>query len=106
MKSALNGGLNLSVLDGWWCEGYNGQNGWAIDGSVVEDAREQDERDAKALYDLLENEVKTLYFTRDANGIPVGWLARVRSSLRSLGPMYSSARMVNDYVDHIYRANH
>ncbi len=106
MKSALNGGLNLSVLDGWWCEGHNGQNGWAIDGSVVDDAREQDERDAKALYDLLENEVKPLFFSRDANGIPVGWLARVRASLRTLGPQFSGARMVNDYVDQIYRPNH
>ncbi len=106
MKSALNGGLNLSVLDGWWGEGYSGQNGWAIDGSVVEDAREQDERDANALYDLLENEVKPLFFSRDANGVPVGWLARVRASLRTLGPQFSGARMVNDYVDQIYHPSH
>ena len=73
---------------------------------MVDDAREQDERDAKALYDLLENEVKPLFFSRDANGIPVGWLARVRASLRTLGPQFSGARMVNDYVDQIYRPNH
>lgn len=106
MKSALNGGLNLSVLDGWWREGYNGQNGWAIDGTAIEDSREQDERDANALYDLLENEVKPLFFTRDANGIPVGWLARVRTSLRTLGPQFSGARMVHDYVERIYRTDH
>lgn len=103
MKAALNGGLNLSVLDGWWCEGYNGQNGWAIDGSPEEDTRAQDERDAIALYDLLENEVKPLFFARDANGIPVGWLARVRASLRTLGPRFSATRMVDDYVEHVYR---
>jgi len=103
MKAALNGGLNLSVLDGWWCEGYDGQNGWAIDGSPTDDRTLQDEHDAKAFYDLLENEVKPLFFARDANGIPVGWLARVRSSLRSLGPMFSSTRMLNDYVEQIYR---
>ncbi len=103
MKAALNGSLNLSVLDGWWCEGYDGQNGWAIDGSVTDNPQLQDEHDAKALYDLLEHEVKPLFFTRDANGIPVGWLARVRSSLRSLGPMFSSQRMINDYVEQIYR---
>lgn len=106
MKAALNGGLNLSVLDGWWCEGYNGQNGWAIDGSVVDDAAQQDERDANALYDLLANEVKPLFFARDANGIPVGWLARVRNSLRTLGPRFSAARMVEDYIEGVYRPGH
>ena len=103
MKAALNGGLNLSVIDGWWGEGYNGQNGWAIDGSVEDDPAAQDERDAKSLYDLLENEVKPLYFNRDANGIPTGWLAKTRSSLRSLGPKFCGTRMVNDYVERIYK---
>jgi starch phosphorylase len=106
MKAALNGGLNLSVLDGWWGEGYNGQNGWAIDGSVDDDTEAQDERDARALYDLLENEVKPLFFTRDANGIPIGWLARTRASLRSLGPKFCANRMVDDYVERIYRSGH
>jgi starch phosphorylase len=103
MKAAMNGSLNLSVLDGWWSEGYNGQNGWAIDGSTLDDPREQDERDANALYDLLENEVKPMFFARDSNGIPVVWLSRIRASLRSLAPMYSSARMVDDYNGRIYR---
>ena len=106
MKSALNGGLNLSVLDGWWCEGYNGRNGWAIDGSTVDDPEAQDERDATALYELLESEVKPLFYSRDANGVPALWLARVRESLRSLGPQFSSARMVNDYVNQVYRPSH
>ena len=104
MKSAMNGGLNLSVLDGWWSEGYDGQNGWAIDGSVDSDTRAQDERDAEALYALLENEVKPLFYARDENGIPVGWLAKVRASLRTLGSKYSATRMVDDYVESIYRS--
>jgi len=102
MKAVMNGGLNLSVLDGWWCEGYEPGNGWAIDGSVDDDPHAQDERDAAALYDLLENQVKPLYFTRDENGIPVGWIAYVRQSLRTLAPMFSAARMVGDYVERIY----
>ena len=106
MKAAMNGSLNLSVLDGWWSEGYNGQNGWAIDGSTLDDPRAQDERDANALYDLLENEVKPMFFARDSNGIPVVWLSRIRASLRSLAPMYSSARMVEDYNERIYRRHH
>jgi len=105
MKSAMNGGLNLSVLDGWWSEGYNGQNGWAIDGSTLDDPRAQDERDANLLYELLENEVKPMFFARDSNGIPVVWLSRIRASLRSLAPMYSSARMVEDYNERIYHSH-
>jgi glycogen phosphorylase len=103
MKAAMNGGLNLSVMDGWWSEGYNGQNGWAIDGSTLDDPHAQDERDAGALYDLLEKEVKPMFFSRDSNGIPVVWLSRIRASLRSLAPMYSSARMLEDYRERIYR---
>jgi len=102
MKAAMNGCLNLSVLDGWWSEGYNGQNGWAIDGTTLDDPAAQDERDANALYDLLEHEVRPLYFSRDANGIPVAWLAMVRASLRSLAPAYSTARMLSDYRERIY----
>ena len=103
MKAAMNGGLNLSVLDGWWVEGYDGQNGWAIDGSTLDDPRAQDERDANILYEILEREVKPLFFSRDSNGIPVGWLARIRASLRTLAPMYSSARMLEDYATKMYR---
>jgi len=106
MKAALNGGLNLSVLDGWWCEGYNGQNGWAIDGSVLDDPAAQDERDAGAFYDLMENEVKPLFFTRDSNGIPTGWLTRLRASLRSLGPHFCATRMSRDYDERIYGQSH
>ena len=102
MKSAMNGGLNLSVLDGWWVEGYNGSNGWAIDGSTLDNPFDQDNRDATQLYDILEHEVLPLFYQRNAEGIPTAWLARVRSSLRSCAPMFSSARMVADYQRKMY----
>jgi starch phosphorylase len=102
MKAALNGSLNLSVLDGWWAEAYDGSNGWAIDGSVADDDGHKDARDAGALYDLLEHEVKPLFFARDANGVPLAWVAKVRHSLRTLAPRFSSARMVDDYRRRIY----
>jgi starch phosphorylase len=102
MKSALNGGLNLSVLDGWWWEAYDGSNGWAIDGDVDADQEAQDERHAKALYDLLERDVIPLFYDRDADGIPHGWLERVKASLRTNGPRFCATRMVDDYVRSIY----
>ena len=103
MKSALNGGLNLSVLDGWWAEAYDGENGWGIDGSI-DDASEQerDHRDAHALYDLLEHEVLPLFRDRDDDGIPRGWVKRVKASLRTNGPRFSASRMLADYERLIY----
>jgi starch phosphorylase len=102
MKAALNGGLNLSVLDGWWMEAYDGSNGWAIDGSVDPDEAAKDERDATALYDLIDNDVKPLFYERNEHGIPTAWLERVRASLRTLGPRYCATRMLDDYVSQIY----
>jgi starch phosphorylase len=102
MKSALNGGLNLSVLDGWWWEAYDGSNGWSIDGDVDADQEAQDERHAKELYDLLEREVIPLFYDRGADGIPHGWLERVKDSLRTNGPRFCATRMVDDYVRSIY----
>jgi starch phosphorylase len=104
MKSAANGGLNLSVLDGWWAEAYDGANGWAIDGDEDEDEGAQDARHATALYDLLEREVVPLFHDRDADGIPRRWLARVKASLRTNGPGFCAARMVEDYASSIYPA--
>ena len=103
MKAALNGCLNLSVLDGWWMEAYDGTNGWAIDGGVDPDESAKDERDAQALYDLVDAEVKPLFYDRDERGVPTGWLDRVRASLRTLGPRFCGARMLDDYVTQIYR---
>jgi starch phosphorylase len=104
MKSAANGGLNLSVLDGWWVEGYDGHNGWEIDGSALdgEDDAAQDARHAHALYDLLEHEVIPLFHDRDGDGIPRKWLAMVRDSLKTNGPRFSAARMVGEYAESIY----
>jgi starch phosphorylase len=104
MKSAANGGLNLSVLDGWWVEGYDGGNGWEIDGAAPEgeDDETQDVRHAHALYDLLENEVIPLFHDRNGDGIPRRWLAMVRASLKTNGPRFSAARMVGEYAERIY----
>jgi glycogen phosphorylase len=104
MKSAANGGLNLSVLDGWWVEGYDGTNGWEIDRAGIEgeDEAAQDARHAHALYDLLEQQVIPLFHDRDADGIPRRWLAMVRASLKTNGPRFSAARMVEEYAERIY----
>jgi glycogen phosphorylase len=103
MKAALNGGLNLSVLDGWWDEWYDGDNGWAIptaDG--VEDVDKRDDLEAAALYDLIENEVTARFYDRDADGTPGRWLEMVRHTLKSLGPKVLATRMVRDYVRALY----
>ena len=106
MKAASNGGLNLSVLDGWWAEAYDGENGWAIDGNAPEgeDEATQDARHADALYDLLEQHVIPLFYERDADGIPRRWLAMVRRSLLTNGPRFSASRMVEEYARRIYPA--
>jgi starch phosphorylase len=102
MKAVFNGGLNLSVLDGWWSEGYNGANGWGIEGDEDPDEAAADARDADAFYTLLEDEVIPLFYDRDADGIPVGWCERIKESLVSCGPTFTSARMLDDYVTRIY----
>ena len=104
MKSAANGGLNLSVLDGWWAEAFDGENGWEIDGGGTdgEDDAAQDARHAHALYDLLEQQVIPLFADRDADGLPRGWLAMVKRSLKTNGPRFSAARMVQEYAERIY----
>jgi starch phosphorylase len=102
MKSALNGGLNLSVLDGWWAEAYNGTNGWAIPGDILFDHGMQDSRDAATLFDIIEHEVVPLFYQRDEQGIPRGWVQRIRASLRTNGPRFSAQRMMLDYARDVY----
>src|SRR3546814_6631759 len=100
MKAALNGGLNLSILDGWWDEWYDGSNGWAIpsaDGIVEEDRR--DDIEARALYDLIENDVAPRFYDFDADGLPYRWIEMVRPNLKSLGPRVLSTRILRDYVE-------
>ena len=102
MKSAINGGLQLSVLDGWWAEAYDGTNGWALPGDVQPDAGTQDARDAGTLYRMLEQEVVPAFYDRDANGVPRAWVARIRASIRTLAPAFTAGRMLEDYVERIY----
>ena len=103
MKSVVNGGLQLSVLDGWWAEGYDGSNGWAIDGGVHHDAGAQDARDADALHHALDDHVVPSFYERDERGIPTRWLAMMRHSLRTLAPQFSASRMLGEYVSGPYR---
>ncbi|MGZ4774371.1 MAG: alpha-glucan family phosphorylase [Oryzihumus sp.] len=103
MKAALNGGLNLSILDGWWDEWYDGENGWAIptaDG--VEDPERRDDLEAAALYDLIEGSVAPRFYDRDADGVPQRWLSMMKHTLSTLGPKVLASRMVRDYTEKLY----
>jgi starch phosphorylase len=100
MKAALNGVPQLSVLDGWWQEGYTGQNGWAISSAPPGDGA--DAADAEQLYLLLEREVVPLYYTRDARGIPLGWTEKMKHALRIAGQRFTAERMVRQYVSDYY----
>ncbi len=104
MKSALNGGLNLSILDGWWDEWFDGENGWAIptaDG--VEDPQRRDDLEATALYDLIETQVAPRFYARDeATNLPGRWLEMVGHTVQTLGPKVLASRMVADYVQQLY----
>jgi glycogen phosphorylase len=103
MKAALNGGLNLSILDGWWDEWYDGENGWAIPSADgVDDPDRRDDIESAALYDLIENEVAPRFYDHDAEGVPSRWLEMVRHTLKSLGPKVLATRMVSDYVTELY----
>jgi starch phosphorylase len=103
MKSALNGGLNLSVLDGWWDDWYDGANGWAIPSADgVGDPERRDELEASALYDLLSQSVAPLFYDTAAGGLPHRWLEMVAATLRTLGPKAQAARMVRQYVTQFY----
>jgi glycogen phosphorylase len=103
MKSAFNGGLQLSVLDGWWAEAYDGSNGWALPGEVLADHRTQDERDGRLLHRLLDDEVLPAFYERDRDGLPDAWIERIRASLRSFGPRFCAARMLSEYAEGPYR---
>ncbi len=103
MKVVVNGGLNLSVLDGWWAEAYDGESGWAICSGDGE-AHAQDEVDAAALFNLLEGEVIPLFHERNAAGIPERWIARVKSSMRRFIPRFGAERMVREYATRMYAA--
>ncbi len=103
-KISINGGLHLSMLDGWWVEAYDGKNGWAIGNPAQENLppEEVDRADADSLYKILTNEVIPLFFDRDAKGIPRRWVARMRHAMRTIIPVYNAHRMVEEYTKKYY----
>ncbi|MDX9820974.1 MAG: alpha-glucan family phosphorylase [Syntrophales bacterium] len=104
-KVIINGVLNMSVSDGWWCEGYDGKNGWVV-GPVVRDYREEtsgaDEEDAQSLFSLLENTVVPMYYDREVSGIPEKWVRTIKSSMQTLCPKYNTDRMLLEYYHDMY----
>ncbi|MBA3328063.1 MAG: alpha-glucan family phosphorylase, partial [Solirubrobacterales bacterium] len=107
MKSAANGGLQLSVLDGWWPEAHDesAHNGWALSGETDPDHEAQDYRHAAELYRTLEEEVVPAFYAREDGGPPHAWLAMVKASVRSIAPRFTAARMLDDYVEGMYRCD-
>ncbi len=104
MKAAMNGALNLSILDGWWAEFAGDDYGWVIPSAdAAGDAGERDALEAAALYELLEHHVATRYYERDGDGVPVEWVRRVRQTLATLAPELGADRMVRQYVEELYR---
>jgi starch phosphorylase len=103
MKLLANGGLNLSILDGWWDEAYDREVGWAIGhGEEYSNPDYQDQVESEALYHILENDVVPLFYDRDAAGIPRGWLAKMKASMKRLSPIFSTNRMVAEYAERFY----
>ncbi len=103
MKVVYNGGLNASILDGWWVEGYDPTVGWAIGaGEEYGNDDEQDRIEAQALYNILENDIIPLFYSRDRGGLPREWIARVKSALSRLGPYFNTHRMVHEYAENFY----
>ncbi len=102
-KVPVNGGINLSILDGWWAEGYRGDNGWAIgEGRPDPDTAAQDHSDATSLYRTLGDLVVPRFFDRDASGLPREWIRTMKASIESVVPLFSAHRMVHDYVVDCY----
>ena len=103
MKLPPSGGLNLSVLDGWWCESYNGKNGWAIGSEIVEGTVEfQNEVDIESLFHLLETQIVPLYYAKPDGKLPIAWLRLMRESMLSVTPVYNTHRMVKEYQERLY----
>jgi starch phosphorylase len=103
MKSALNGGLNLSIRDGWWDEWYDGENGWQIPSADgVADADRRDELESAGLYEMIETVVAPQFYDGDGDGLPARWLEMVAHTFRTLGPRVQASRMVRDYVTGLY----
>jgi len=102
-KASANGVLHLSVLDGWWYEGYNGGNGWGIEENASSgNHEEQDARTAECIYDILEDKVIPLYYDRDINGVPHGWIRMMKETIRTNTPFFNTKRMIRDYTEKYY----
>jgi starch phosphorylase len=108
-KVCFNGGINCSVLDGWWCEGYQadangkGTNGWAIgEDAHTSDQELQDRIDSESLYRLLEEEIVPLYYDQDENGVPHRWIGMMKASIKTNSPLFNTDRMIADYVTQVY----
>lgn len=102
-KVCINGIINCSIFDGWWCEGYNGRNGWVIGDDTPYDSEEQqDDADSMSLYSLLENQIIPLYFNRDESGVPTEWVKMMKESIVSIAPQFSTHRMLLDYTRELY----
>src|SRR5262249_810396 len=103
MKVCCNGGINLSILDGWWVEGYAQHNGWAIGaGEEYTDLTYQDDVESRAIYDLLEQEIVPLFYTRSSDGLPRGWLKVMKQSMGTVCPVFNTNRMVQEYIEKSY----
>ena len=102
MKAAINGVPNFSILDGWWMEGWNGSNGWGIEGAISGTEEEQDHEDAQRMYDVLTKEIIPLYYDKQSDGIPHGWLKVAKESIATLVPKFSTERMLREYVENLY----
>ncbi len=107
MKVVPNGGLNVSVLDGWWPEAYNGKNGWAIGkGEEYEDLNYQDEVESQSLYNILEKEIIPMFYERGADWLPRAWISRIKESMKTILPQFNTNRMVRDYTEKFYLEGH
>jgi len=109
MKVVANGGLNCSILDGWWIEGSNGENGWDVGAPYQTPAKgrlvteDRNAADAQSLHEVIENQIRPLFYDRNREGVPRGWVARMRASMKTLAPAFSATRMVKDYAAIYYR---
>ena len=103
MKAAVNGAINISVLDGWWDEAYDGTNGWAIGhGEEYDDPGYHDQVESQAIYRMLENEVVPMFYARGRDGLPREWIRRMKNAMRTVCPVYSASRMVREYTERMY----
>jgi starch phosphorylase len=107
MKPPLHGGLNCSILDGWWPEAFNGKNGWAIgDGRTFKSQVQQDRYDANEIYELLESSIVPLFYARDRRGLPTQWIGRMKNAMKTVCPVFNTHRMVGEYAEKYYLPAH